>query len=767
MARSAGNRTQAIHIAEAQVSPSEKATFRHGRWVAAGIFSLALLVRLAFLAEDSKSPFFPYRGIDAVDYHQMALGLTKGTWPGSEALFRPPLYPLFLGVLYATVGSSAATVKVVQAVLGSVSCLLVYLVARRFIDAQSVGVGAGVICCLCGPLIYFDGQLLPACLDVLLQLLVVYLLLGAAGRQSIVRWALAGGIIGLAAVNRGGILLLVPIVLFWMYAVLRRGWPVPGGPTHPSRSCSLWRNAAALLLAVGLVILPVALHNACYDTPPAASTDGLSTTTPANVVVKRLLTRRFVPVASNVGINFYLGNHWDLREINNTSHPQHFLHYERIMEEPKRQGLENASGQSRYLVNRTLQDIRARPIDFLRLMGLKFAQLFSGDEIPRNSNLYAHRQYSAVLSTLLWKNVIAFPSGLIIPLGLVGVIVGLPRWRGHFLLLATLTVQACFLLAFFITARYRAASLPLLAIYASLAVSVLARLARERAYARVAGVLVLSVILIVLCNCQIRPMDPRHAHYEYVYLGEALAEQGKLDEAVTRFEEALRLNPDSYGTHLNLASVFARQGKPEQAASQCLDALRINPYYAEAQSDLGDLMIQQGRLDEALSCYEQALRIKPDLVQAHFNLAAVLVRQGRADQAIEHYRQALRRKADLPEAHLGLADLLVGQGRLDEAIAHYSAALRWKPDYPEAHNNLGSALGRQQKIDQAMHHFSEALRLRPDYAEAHNNLGNALAIQGRLDQAIAHFSEAVRIDPGSVNARRNLEQALAQKAAGR
>lgn len=47
-------------------------------WMCA-IFALALMIRVLHLLADAHSPFFEFRGIDALDYHRMALGMHDGT----------------------------------------------------------------------------------------------------------------------------------------------------------------------------------------------------------------------------------------------------------------------------------------------------------------------------------------------------------------------------------------------------------------------------------------------------------------------------------------------------------------------------------------------------------------------------------------------------------------------------------------------------------------------------------------------------------------
>jgi Flp pilus assembly protein TadD len=247
----------------------------------------------------------------------------------------------------------------------------------------------------------------------------------------------------------------------------------------------------------------------------------------------------------------------------------------------------------------------------------------------------------------------------------------------------------------------------------------------------------------------------------FLNLGFALVAQGRFDEAMAQYSEALRLDPDSPETHNNLGNALASLGRINEALAQYSEALRLKPDYLEAHVDLGITLALQGRIDEAMAQYSEALRIKPDDPEAHLNLGLALAGQGKIGEAIAQYSEALRIKPDYPEAHLDLGLALASQGRISEATAQYSEAQRIEPDYPEAHFNLGLALAAQGRVDEAIAQYFEALRLKPDYPEAHNNLGLALAGQGRIDEAMAEYLEALRLKPEDPKAHLNLGAALA------
>ena len=110
-------------------------------------------------------------------------------------------------------------------------------------------------------------------------------------------------------------------------------------------------------------------------------------------------------------------------------------------------------------------------------------------------------------------------------------------------------------------------------------------------------------------------------------LGRVLLSQARVPDAIARFEQALRLNPDLAGAHNDLGMALAQTGRIKEAIAHFEQALRINSNLAEAHYNLGNALAQVGRVPEAIAQYEQALRINPDDAEARNALARLQARQ--------------------------------------------------------------------------------------------------------------------------------------------
>jgi hypothetical protein len=83
------------------------------------IFLVALSVRLLHVWQIRRTPFFDVLMGDAGGYDQWAQRLAAGDWIGKDVFYQAPLYPYFLGVLYALFDRDLLIVRIVQAVIGS------------------------------------------------------------------------------------------------------------------------------------------------------------------------------------------------------------------------------------------------------------------------------------------------------------------------------------------------------------------------------------------------------------------------------------------------------------------------------------------------------------------------------------------------------------------------------------------------------------------------------------------------------------------------
>ena len=237
----------------------------------------------------------------------------------------------------------------------------------------------------------------------------------------------------------------------------------------------------------------------------------------------------------------------------------------------------------------------------------------------------------------------------------------------------------------------------------------------------------------------------------------------------TLWDHALLCTSRNAIAHGNLGLFLAGQGRRDEAIAQYREALEINPDYVQAHGNLGAALAQQGRVDEAIAEYRELLKISPRDAEAYCNLGLALASAGRLDEAAAEYREAIKIDPNEAVAHGALGIALASVGRLDEAVAEYESALKINPNDAIAQRNL--AWIRATHPDPRFRDGAEALTLarrRPDLAQRSHRAGHAgrrlrrggPLSRGRADRPASHPVGCCRRQPPACRADRCLPGAL-------
>jgi len=154
----------------------------------------------------------------------------------------------------------------------------------------------------------------------------------------------------------------------------------------------------------------------------------------------------------------------------------------------------------------------------------------------------------------------------------------------------------------------------------------------------------------------------------------------------------LACTSDNAEAHYNLGNALLQNGNVDEAIEQYRKALQIAPHSADVYNNFGNALIKHGNVDEAMICYREALQINPDYAKAYVNLGGAWLRKGSADEAMVQYQKALQVNPGNTKAHIELGNVLLKKGGGSDAMTHYQKALQTNPDSAEALNNLAWVL---------------------------------------------------------------------------
>jgi Tfp pilus assembly protein PilF len=123
-----------------------------------------------------------------------------------------------------------------------------------------------------------------------------------------------------------------------------------------------------------------------------------------------------------------------------------------------------------------------------------------------------------------------------------------------------------------------------------------------------------------------------------------------LDEAIRLYKESIAICPTA-DAHTYLGWAYSFLGKIDEAISQCEIAIRLDPDFGNPYNDIGVYLMQQQRLDEAIPWLDKA-KLAKRYEPRHFpyiNLGRVYLTKGMIHKAIEEFRGALKEKSDESE----------------------------------------------------------------------------------------------------------------------
>lgn len=612
-------------------SPQDQESFGFKWRYALLVFILALAYRSFYLFEASGRPDFNLFYMDQEFNLEWAKSLASGKWHApfdqlrDQAYFRAPLYSHLLAGVIILFGEGTLIPRIFQIVLGSVSCALAYAVAARCYG-QRIGMVTGLICALYWVFAYFDSEFLLPVLLVFLILLGLLLLFMAVERGSVFLAAIAGLMLGLFSITRPNILAFFPFVIVWGSIAVR---------DYGRGRATMF----AALLAIGCLL------------PPAAAT-----------LRNHVVADDFVVVASQGGVNFYIGNNPEsngMQAIVPGTRGTWWGGFEdtRAIAEDEAGRPLKPSEISNFWYRQAFAYIADQPADWLRLLSVKTLALIGDAEPPNNEPYEARRNDFMSLRVPLSFGVLF---GLFL--------VSLPfqirssQHKGNrgrrserlgrrfvWLILMFVLVYAATFVAFFVNGRYRVPLVPFVAMGAAFAIVTLINHLNAGRLKRGVAMLVVSIILIALLR--VDSLGIRADSEWFVTYNSAVdkIDLGDLDGGIEGLEtvraDGVLQEPEFYGTLIRAYASRNAEGDRRKILDVAEEGLRHNP-------DSSDLLwfAMIGHLEmrdwpNAMTRAEQyLLQVPDDLTGIYVAFRATLVQNRR------HEAELLLERADKIDA---------------------------------------------------------------------------------------------------------------------
>lgn len=232
-------------------------------------------------------------------------------------------------------------------------------------------------------------------------------------------------------------------------------------------------------------------------------------------------------------------------------------------------------------------------------------------------------------------------------------------------------------------------------------------------------------------------------------LGDIAANAGYLDEAIARYQTAIKIKSSNYLTYHKLGKTLQEKELFDEARAAYQRAIALNPNFSWSYHFLGETLQAIEEHDAAAAAYRKAIELNPDFCWTYNNLGDVLMELSEWEEAAVAYRKLVELNPDFCWSYDRLGKALLALENWEEAAAAYRKAIELNPDDCWLYNSLGEVLELQENWPEAAAAFGRAIELESEHSWLYKKLGDALRNQGELERAIAIYEKGINLDPKS------------------
>lgn len=232
-------------------------------------------------------------------------------------------------------------------------------------------------------------------------------------------------------------------------------------------------------------------------------------------------------------------------------------------------------------------------------------------------------------------------------------------------------------------------------------------------------------------------------------VGRALLNLDRLEEAEASFLDALDIDSEWAAPRMGLALLAMRREEPFKIVHHLERAIEADPEYPEAYMELGRYYGLMGEPALARATFERWTKSHPEDADMLINAGLTAFDAADYASAMEFFDGALEVASDgeqLSGARTFRANSLDMLGRYDDAIEAYQAVIAETPDWWEAHANLGICHARNGHPEEAETAFRRGLEECPGSPEIRDELAaHLLGAEKNLEEALSLAEEAVAL----------------------
>ena len=244
--------------------------------------------------------------------------------------------------------------------------------------------------------------------------------------------------------------------------------------------------------------------------------------------------------------------------------------------------------------------------------------------------------------------------------------------------------------------------------------------------------------------------DSAQAH---LVLGGAYQAQDRYPEAITEYNRALDISPDSRVAKLSLGVALREAGDAQAGLKQIEEVAAANSDWAPGQYYLALTLAGMGRLDDAQAHLENAVKLNDKSFAYRQQLGELYLQAGKPVAAAAVFEELSKWPDAGPRVFQALGTSYQRANNLPKAQAAYETMAKRFPKDPSSFLSLGSYYAYLQKYSEAGTTLEKGLALAPDDPGLLKAMSGVELRQGKIKDAVASAERLVAARPEDMQER--------------
>lgn len=236
--------------------------------------------------------------------------------------------------------------------------------------------------------------------------------------------------------------------------------------------------------------------------------------------------------------------------------------------------------------------------------------------------------------------------------------------------------------------------------------------------------------------------------------------EGKGDESLAEFEQAVQLDPSNDDLAANVASVFLGRKLNDKGIAILETSVAQNPDSLSVLKMLGYAYRMGNQLDKAASAFQRVVKLAPTDSTGYQNLVAIYVLQDNRRQALKLLNEASKQKSDDPRYWAALGEMYAMAVYVEDKPETETAPGAPRQPSPratptpkaKAKETVNPLVGFARALDC----YEKAARLAPDDDKILNRVADLYVFNKLYDKAVPIYLKILELRPNSINIREKL-----------